>query len=156
MIGMLINSGILTKVKWIVLVVLLTIIASLSLSTYLLYSNNQSLSEKLKEKELALHECSSSLTILNDQRKIVDESMNTFLDEHEKLSDDFSELKRKFNDRKCNRVEHIYLRKEQGDEKITDAVPDDIRAIGLLLDEAACRANRDCPPKPSESPPTPL
>lgn len=159
MIKLLSNLPIISKLKIGVQIVMVTLIVVLSCSSFLLYKSNDSLRIALHDKEVKLLNCTASLDLANKQKQTIDDSLSAFFDEHEKLSDDFLELNKKFNDRKCkSRVEHIYLRSGKGHEKTDqnvtppDTAADDIRAIGLLLDEAACRANGECAAEHPESP----
>lgn len=159
MIKLLSNLPIIAKLKIGVQIVMVTLILILSCSSFLLYKSNDSLRTALHDKEVKLLNCTASLDLANKQKQTIEDSLSTFFDEHEKLSDDFLELNKKFNDRKCkSRVEHIYLRSGKGHEKTDqnvtppDSDADDIRAIGLLLNEAACRANGECTPERPESP----
>ena len=161
MIKLLSNLPIIAKLKIGVQIVMVTLIVVLSCSSFLLYKSNDSLRMALHDKEVKLLNCKASLDLANKQKQTIDDSLSAFFDEHEKLSDDFLELNKKFNDRKCkSRVEHIYLRSGKGHEKTdqnvirpdADTAADDIRAIGLLLNEAACRANGECTPERPESP----
>lgn len=146
---------ILQKVKTVGLCILLAFTFMTTMVSVFLYNKNVELNVKLSDKELELKDCQSKNESLEKEKKVADDSLVVFFDEQEKLADDFLELKRKFNEKKCRpRVEHIYLRKEVTNEPPVESVnndSDNIHSIRLLLDEAACRANNNCrrPESPS-------
>lgn len=154
---------ILDKVKTIGIWVLLTFTIVTSVSTWLLVKDNNRLRSELTIKQAELSVCLLNAQHAEKEKDIADKTLGDVFEEHERLVEDYSELKDKLQETKCKsstRVEHIYLNKgvSTNEVSVNEKSPDtanSLNTVRVLLDTAACRANNNCS-KPSESSPTPL
>ncbi len=150
---------ILDKIKTVGIYLLMTFAVITTASTWILIKDNRELRAELTIKQVELDRCILNVQHAEKEKEVADKTLDDVFNEHEKLAEDFSELKDQLNKKRCGatkRVEHIYLKsKGETNEAATTDHSNDIRAVGVYLEQAACLANNDCD-KPSESPSKPL
>ena len=151
---------ILDKVKTIGIWVLLTFTIVTSAATWLLVKDNNRLRSELTIKQSELSVCLLNSQHAEKEKEITEKTLEDIFDEHERLAEDYSDLKDKLQDTKCKsktRIEHVYLNKAVSPNEVSvneTNNPDtaaNLNTVRVLLDTAACRANNNCS-KPSESP----
>jgi hypothetical protein len=136
--------NLISNIKLMGFLALLTLTATLITSTWLLVKDNRTLRAQLVTLNTAYAKCELIVSLKEQERKLRDETLEVVLMKNEELTSSYGELQEALEKNRCKYIKPTSTGGLNETANNVGDVATDIANINRLLQKAACTANSNC------------